>query len=320
MTLTTLKNNHQAIGVLGAFFAYLVWGLQPIYWKTLASLDAWIVIAHRYIWTTVVLFIFIIAIHQWKAVINTIQHLVNRPLNLCLLVLVSFIAVVNWWINIFAPMIGAVVELGIGLFLTPLMSVLLGVLFFRERLNSLQKLSMLLAVIGVTIMLVRFGSFPWIAIGVSSTWAVYGALKKKIYLTPTVAIFLESLIIAPFSIIFLMCVGGTSEFFTQLSSMNVTAYALIGTGILTSVPLITYTYATNNLPLNLLGLCQYLSPILTLCLGIFIYDEKFGWDELFPMTFIWISIIVFIIGQHYSVNFKFKQKGWIKKLSTQTRS
>lgn len=305
MILMSSVKNERVIGVLGAFAAYLIWGLQPIYWKIFSALDAWLVIAHRYCWTTLVLLVFIILTGQWNSLLETVTELRRRHWHITILVIVSFIAVINWWINIFAPMSGHVVELGIGLFLTPLMSVMLGVIFFRERLNIIQKFSVILAVTGVAIMLIQFGNFPWIALGVSSTWAVYGALKKTIRLAPTVAIFLESIFIVPFALIFL-AFADDAGFFAQLAELDVTAWALIGTGILTSVPLITYTYATNYLPLNVLGFCQYLSPILTLCLGVFIYGEHFGLKELFPMSFIWLSIALYLIGQRFHANFRFK--------------
>ena len=289
------NNNHKLmIGLMGAFTAYLVWGLQPIYWKMLAGVNAWEVIAHRYWWSAVFLLMFIVLTGQMKALRQTVAKL--NVFNSVLLVLVSLIAVVNWWINIFAPIAGHVVELGIGLFLTPIMSVILGVVFYRERLSLLQKFSVVLAVIGVLIMLARFGQFPWIALGVSGTWAVYGALKKKLYLQPSIAIFLETVIVAPFALIFLL-IFATTDFSNMFVAGNSVAWALIGTAILTSVPLITYTYATNYLPLNMLGFCQYISPTLTLCLGIFVYHESFGVDELMPMLFVWGSIVLFFLGQ-----------------------
>ena len=146
----------------------------------------------------------------------------------------------------YAPMNGHIVELGIGLFLTPLLSILLGVVFYRERLNIFQKISVSLAILGVAIMFWRFGTIPWISLGVSSTWATYGALKKRILLIPAVAIFFESLIAVPFALTFLYYVG-ESAFFARLGDFEFTAWALVGTGVITSVPLIAYTYATNSL-------------------------------------------------------------------------
>ena len=100
----------------------------------------------------------------------------------------------------------------------------------------------------------------------------------------------------------------STDFFSQLINMDTTVWALVGTGILTSVPLITYTYATNYLPLNLLGICQYLSPILTLCLGVFVYDEHFGLQELLPMMFVWVGIALFLLGQQKNRRLFIKKK------------
>ena len=279
------------VGLLGAFTAYLIWGLQPIYWKTLSSVDAWIVIAHRYCWSCVFLIAFILCVRQWRELKETVHALISHPFNSFLLAIVSLIAVINWFINIFAPISGHVVELGIGLFLTPIMSVMLGVIFYKERLNRLQLISVVLAVIGVAIMLIRFGQFPWIALGVSST---------------SIAIFLESIIVLPGALLILAFADGES-FFNMFSQNNMTAWALIGTGILTSLPLITYTYATNYLPLNILGFCQYISPILTLGLGVFVYKESFGLNELLPMLFVWVSIVLFFIGQRRGNHFRAKE-------------
>ena len=296
MSLNRRIANHQATGLLGAFSAYLVWGLQQIYWKYFAGLDSWIVIAHRYCWSCVFLILVLFFSGKLELVRNTCVCLLTKKLDFLFLCLISILAVLNWGINIYAPMAGHVVELGMGLFLTPLMSVVLGVIFYRERLNLLQSLAVLSATVGVAIMLIHFGHFPWIALGVSSTWAVYGALKKKINLEPTVAIFLESILVLPFALAYLWCAGG-GTFFAKLSHADMTVLALIGTGILTSAPLVAYTYATNYLALNLLGFCQYISPILTLVLGIFVYQESFGWEKIYPMLFVWLGIVLFIFGQ-----------------------
>lgn len=100
----------------------------------------------------------------------------------------------------------------------------------------------------------------------------------------------------PFALAYLWCAGG-GTFFAKLFHADMTALALIGTGILTSAPLVAYTYATNYLALNLLGFCQYISPILTLVLGIFVYQESFGWEKIYPMLFVWLGIVLFIFGQ-----------------------
>ena len=135
MSLNRRIADHQAAGLLGAFSAYLVWGLQPIYWKYFAGLDSWIVIAHRYCWSCVFLILVLFFSGKLELVRNTCVCLLKKKLDFLFLCLISILAVLNWGINIYAPMAGHVVELGMGLFLTPLMSVVLGVIFYRERLN-----------------------------------------------------------------------------------------------------------------------------------------------------------------------------------------
>lgn len=308
MTLNTSLSNHQSIGLLGAFFAYLVWGLQSIYWKNFSDLDPWLVIAHRYCWSTILLLIFIVASGRTALLVSTCRQLMTKKMDFLFLCLISLLAVLNWGINIYAPMAGFVVELGMGLFLTPLMSVILGVIFYRERLNSMQKLAVVSATIGVAIMLFRFGHFPWIALGVSSTWALYGALKKKIGLEPTVAVFLESILVLPAALAYLWKVDA-GMFLLHLMEGESTALLLVGTGFITSVPLVAYTYATNHLALNILGFCQYISPLLTLLLGVFVYGEGFGWEKLYPMLFVWFGIVLFLFGQRRNKRLRLMRSG-----------
>lgn len=296
MTLTQTLHNKTLIGVVGAFSAYLIWGLQPLYWEAMQEVSSWTAVAHRYCWTTILLAIFIIASGLFSEFRSTCQNLWSKKSRLILLLAAAFVAAANGWINIIAPMTGQVVQLGSGLFLTPLMSILLGVLFFKEKLNTLQKFSIALAAIGVGIMLWRLSVFPWVSLGVSSTWAVYGALKKKLNLAPVVSIFLESLFIMPIALVYLMT-NNLPAFWPMLASFDLTAWGLVGTGILTAVPLIAYNYSTNYLSMSILGFCQYIGPILTLVLGIFVFDEPFEQDRLYAMSFVWAGIVLFLFDQ-----------------------
>lgn len=296
MSLHHTLRNKTLIGVFGAFSAYLIWGLQPLYWKAMQEVSSWTAVAHRYCWTTILLAVFIVVTGLFPEFRSTCQHLWEKKSRLLLLFTAAFVAAANGWINIIAPMTGQVVQLGSGLFLTPLMSILLGVLFFKEKLNTLQKFSIALAAIGVGIMLCRLSVFPWVSLGVSSTWAVYGALKKKLNLAPVVSIFLESLFIMPIALVYLST-SNLQAFWPMLVSFDLTAWGLVGTGILTAVPLIAYNYSTNYLPMSILGFCQYIGPILTLVLGVFVFGESFETDRLFAMSFVWSGIVLFLFDQ-----------------------
>ena len=155
----------------------------------------------------------------------------------------------------------------------------------------------MLAMTGVLIMIVSFGHFPWISLGVSATWGIYGALKKKLMLDAWVSILLEALMMMPVALgyVFWLSSIGENHFLPTVNPEL--SLCLAGTGIVASIPLIFFTIAAVNLPMNVLGFCQYISPILTLLLGILFFNERFGWGELFTLLFIWSGIAVFLLAE-----------------------
>ncbi|WP_301088881.1 EamA family transporter RarD, partial [Turicimonas muris] len=205
---------------------------------------------------------------------------------------------VNWWINIYGVNSNQVVELGIGMFLTPLISVFLGVLFYKEKLPPLKWASILLAFLGLLIMVFQLGRIPWIAVGVSSTWAIYGALKKKIKVDPWISNTIESGLMLPLALVYIFTLNhvGTSHFFSGNPAEDLT-WVLVSTGVITTIPMVAFSYAALNLPLNVLGFCMYINPILTLLVGIFIFKEPFNTKQLLPLSFIWSSIILFLFSE-----------------------
>lgn len=285
------------MGLTGAVFSYLMWGLMPLYWNLLEGAGSVEVIAHRIIWS--VLFIPIVMGVRGKlheAWIDIKSIFANTKTALLLATAAAF-AGVNWWINVIAVLSEHVVELGIGTFLTPLISVCLGVLFFRERLSRTKTAGVLLALTGVLIMVFSFGHFPWISLGVSATWGIYGALKKKLMLDAWVSILLEGLMMLPFALGYVFWMQSLGENHFIPSAFPQISLCLAGTGIVASLPLIFFTIAAVNLPMNVLGFCQYISPILTLLLGVLFFNEQFGWTQLFPLLFIWSGIGTFLFAQ-----------------------
>ena len=267
-------------GLAAALVSYLFWGFMALYWNLLAAADSWEVIAHRVVWTFVFVLVLLLVRGRGKEISETVKTLVHDPRRAVLLLAAAVFASLNWWINVIGVVTEQVVQLGIGTFLTPLISVLLGVLFFSE----------------VALMIASFGEFPWIALGVSATWGLYGAMKKKLMLDAQVGIFLEVTLMLPFALFYAVHLENTG-FGHFLAGDAVLSAALVGTGIVTSIPLVLFTFAAMNLPMNVLGFCQYLSPILTLLLGIFWFEEPFGQEELLPLLFIWSGILLFCAAE-----------------------
>lgn len=279
-------------GLAAALVSYLFWGFMALYWNLLTRADSWEVIAHRVVWTFVFVLALLLVRGRRREILRTVETLKRDLRRAGILLAAAVFASLNWWINVIGVALEEVVQLGIGTFLTPLISVLLGVVFFSERLGRMKWTAIGLAAAGVTLMIASFGQFPWIALGVSASWGLYGALKKKLMLDAQIGILLEVTVMLPFALgyVWHLQSAGLGHFLTGdvlLSS------ALVGTGIVTSIPLVLFTFAAMNLPMNVLGFCQYLAPILTLLLGIFWFREPFGEEELLPLLFIWSGILLF---------------------------
>ena len=294
------------LGLTGAIVSYLSWGLMPIYWNLLEGAGSVEVIAHRILWSLLFIPLVMAVRGKLRSAWSDIKSIFARLEELDRLAgngldrkrrAAACVAGLNWWINVIAVLSGHVVELGIGTFLTPLISVSCGVLFFHERLSRTKTAGVMLAMTGVLIMIVSFGHFPWISLGVSATWGIYGALKKKLMLDAWVSILLEALMMMPvaFGYVFWLSSIGENHFLPTVNPEL--SLCLAGTGIVASIPLIFFTIAAVNLPMNVLGFCQYISPILTLLLGILFFNERFGWGELFPLLFIWSGIAAFLFAE-----------------------
>ena len=296
LSMSAFTLSERRSGLLAAIVSYLFWGFMSVYWSLLAEADSWEVIAHRVLWSLVFLLLAMALRGKLNEVLETARLLWADRRRLMIMLSAAFFAALNWWINVIAVLTDHVVELGIGTFLTPLISVSLGVIFFGERLSLLKKGAIALAAVGVGIMIVGFGHFPWISLGVSLTWGIYGALKKKLMLEAWVSIILEAALMLPAALAYIgwLHAGGLGHFGTGGIGLTL---ALAGTGIMTSIPLICFTLAAMKLPMNVLGFCQYIAPVMTLLLGIFWFGEPFGGRELLPLIFIWSGIALFLFAE-----------------------
>lgn len=293
-----MSGENRKLGLIGATSAYLVWGFLPIFWKMFGKAGGWEVVAHRVVWSLLVMLLLLVIFKKFHKFKETFHYFAEQKQYAVCLTLAAAFAGVNWWINIYGVNSNQVVELGIGMFLTPLISVFLGVLFYKEKLPPLKWASILLAFLGLLIMVFQLGRIPWIAVGVSSTWAIYGALKKKIKVDPWISNTIESGLMLPLALIYIFTLNhvGTSHFFSGNPAEDLT-WVLVSTGVITTIPMVAFSYAALNLPLNVLGFCMYINPILTLLVGIFIFKEPFNTKQLLPLSFIWSSIILFLFSE-----------------------
>ena len=281
-------------GVAAAVFCYLLWGIFPLYWKLLAEVDSLEIIAHRIIWCFATTVIFCAAARL------DLRGLLKTPRAWRYLVPAAIIITRNWAIYIFAVNIGRVVETAIGYYINPLVSVVLGIVVFGERLSALKGAAVTLCTIGVAFFTISYGQFPWIAIALAMSFGVYGAIKKKAGYPAITALAFENVVMVLPAILFAIAlahVTGTHAFAANLDTPHgvyLTALLVIG-GPATAIPLILFAKAANSIPLSLLGFIQYLSPTMALLTGVFLFGEPFTLAHGVCLGCIWSGIALVIV-------------------------
>ena len=274
-------------GIWYALGAYVLWGLFPIYWKWLHDVSPLQVIGHRIGWSFILLIIVILATKQWTKFRSTLNR---RVLGVYLIagLLLSF----NWLIYVWGVNTEHVVETSLGYFINPLFSVLLGMIFLKERLRPLQWLPIGLAAAGVIYLTWTYGSLPWIALGLTFTFGFYGLVKKLSPLGSLYGLTLET------GLVFLPALGYLV--YVQVTGSGafghtgwVSDVLMIGAGAVTTIPLLMFASAAKRIPLTMVGIMQYIAPTLQFLLGVLLYKEPFTRTNLIGFSLVWIALIVF---------------------------
>lgn len=295
-------------GVWYAAFSYILWGVLPIYWKLLGSVNADEILANRVFWS----FFFVAAIllinKKWVMFTDTLKGLAANKKQLGALTVASLLISINWFIYIWAVNSDQMIEASLGYYINPLVSVLLGMVFLKERLSKMQYASFGLAAIGVLVLTISYGQFPWISLSLAVSFGLYGLAKKLIKVDSTVGLALETLVVMPLSAIYIgyLISQDTNSLFTSGWS---TSLLLIGAGAATAVPLLYFAKGAQRIPLATLGILQYIAPTLTLILGVFVYHEGFSSVHLLAFTFIWSALILYSLSRtKLGTSFKWKKQ------------
>lgn len=292
MHASTLKPVQQPLSFISAGSAYAVlaygaWGLLPIYWKFFQQSSAIEVLCHRMIWSLVFLS-GILIVQQRQA---EVRALLKSPRSLYLLMLTAALLTCNWGLYIYGVNSDRVVETSLGYFINPLVTVLLGFVFLRERLQRGQQVAVTLAALGVGYFIWQFGAVPWIALGLALTFAFYGLLRKIVAVAPLVGLAVETLMITPVTLALVSYwqVTGVGNF----GSTMPLSLLFIGAGVMTSMPLLWFNNAAKRLRLSTLGLFQYMAPSIQLVLGVFLYQEPFTPTHLVTFGCIWTALVIY---------------------------
>jgi chloramphenicol-sensitive protein RarD len=274
-------------GIWYAMGAYVLWGLFPIYWKWLHDVPALQLISHRIVWSFILLMIVIIATRQWTKLRSTLTW---RVLGIYLIA--GLLLSVNWLIYVWGVNTEHVVETSLGYFINPLLSVLLGMIFLKERLRPLQWLPVGLAALGVIYLTWTYGSLPWIALSLAFSFGFYGLVKKTSPLGSLFGLTLET------GLVFLPALGYLV--YVQIVGQGAFGHSgvvpdllMVGTGIVTAIPLLMFASAARRIPLTMVGIMQYIAPTMQFLLGVLIYKEPFTTTRLIGFSLVWIALVVF---------------------------
>jgi len=274
-------------GIWYAFGAYALWGLFPVYWKWLKQVPAIQVIAHRIVWSFILLLLVIFVNNKFAR----FRALLNWNI-LAVHIFSSALLSVNWLIYVWGVNAGFVVETSLGYFINPLLSVMLGVIFLRERLRAWQWLPIGIAFVGVIYLTWAYGSLPWIAISLALSFGFYGLVKKTAPLGSLLGLTLET------GLAFIPALGYL--IFIEISGSGAFGHAgiqadllMIGAGLVTTVPLLMFASAAQSIPLTMVGIMQYIAPTLQFLIGVVIYKEPFTTTKLIGFSMIWFALIIF---------------------------
>lgn len=277
-------------GIVYALGCYILWGLFPIFWKAVTGVPPVNVLAHRIVWSFAFLIIWVLLTNR-----ETFISYIKQPKLLLRLGLAGFVVSANWGIYIYAVESNHIIEAGLGYYINPLVNVFLGYVFLKERLATMQKVAVVLALVGVVYVTISYGKFPWISLALALTFGLYGLLKKKANLESMPALTVETMVVCPFALAYL--------FYTMESSAipffpdsNVTTSLLVLSGIVTAIPLYWFGKSAQVIPLSTMGFIQYLCPTLQLLLGIFVYKESFGIEYLICFAFVWAGLAFYMIS------------------------
>lgn len=281
-------NKTSVVGVLYGIAAFGVWGLLPAYWKLLKQVPPLEILSHRIVWSLVFVSLLLLAKGELGAAREALKSRKTRNSLFLSAALIS----VNWGTYVWAVNTNHIVETSLGYYISPLFSMLLGMLFFRERMNFWQYVAVALAFAGVAYLTIQYGKFPWIGLALALSFSLYGLLKKTVPVTSLKALGLETLLISPICLAFLGYLQFQQKSALGHAALSTQALLILG-GMVTSLPLLWFAQSAKMIPLSQLGFLQYLAPSLALLLGVFVYGEAFTRAHAVSFGCIWCALLLY---------------------------
>jgi len=278
-------------GILLSICSYLAWGLFPLYFKSVGNVLPLEILAHRIFWALPFLLLIMASRKQW-AWLSTI---LNRPNVLGGFIVSALLLSINWFIYIWAVNNGRIVDGSLGYFINPIVNVLLGFILLKERLRSVQWVSVGIATAGVVWLALLNGHMPWISLALAFSFGAYALMRKTAALGALEGLTLETLILFPCAAAYLvyLVLQGQSTFASTWISGDTTPWLLMAAGPITAVPLLFFASGARLIPMSTLGILQYISPSIQLLIGVWIYHEPFSANRLIGFIIIWSALFLY---------------------------
>ena len=275
-------------GIFYAASAYILWGLLPLYWKPLREVPALETLSHRIVWCLAVVLLLLAYRRHWAWLGSVFR---NRKV-LATFIATSLLLSLNWFIYIWAVNVDRVVDASLGYFINPLVNVLLGMLFLKERLRFWQGMAVAVALAGVVYLTVSLGVLPWIALTLAGSFGLYGLLRKTATLNSLEGLTLETILLFLPALAYLLYreATGTAAFG---AAGPTTTGLLAAAGVVTAAPLLFFASGARRLTLTLLGILQYIAPTLQFLIGVLIYHEPLGLARLIGFSLIWAALLIY---------------------------
>lgn len=284
---SSTPSEHSFAGVLYGLAAYGWWGFAAIYFKAVKAVPPLEILAHRIVWSVIILAVLLFALRRWE----TIRSVLRSRTALLWLGASTVLIAVNWYTFIWAITRNHILDASLGYFINPLVSVLLGYLFFAERLRRWERVSITLAGIAVLGLTLTAGIVPWVALVLALTFGLYGLVRKKAGIASIEALAIETALLLPVALFYLFWLRGNDTLaFGHSTRLDL---LLIAAGPVTALPLLWFASAVRRLRLATIGLLQYIAPTLQFVLAVAIYHEPFGGPRMVAFALIWIAVAIY---------------------------
>lgn len=275
------------IGILSTAACYVLWGLLPLYWHLLDEVDAFVILANRIVWSAVFTVVLLLALKRF----GDVKAVLRDKTKMRFVIPAAIMITINWGLYIWAVNAGHLLDASLGYYLNPLMVFAVGMLLFREKCGALDWVALALATVGVLVSTLAYGAFPWVALSLALSFGLYGTFKKLGGVSGLTSIAVETILVAPFALAFLLFSPASHAVFSALTLK--TGLLLFFTGVVTATPLILFTHGVNRLPFTTVGFLQYISPTLQLMIGTLFFHESLTKDRIVALAFIGAALVLY---------------------------